>query len=162
MCIPTLRSSLVLLAVLSLSGCDLAGGGDPDVAGDYHATTLSLTQNGATTNLLAQGASLRLEVDDLDGGRGTFQGRLVVPGGTEDVDESFSGTYVALGRATRIDDQGEEILADAILNFQTPPGVDPRGILARDVAWDLVGDQLTRRSPLGEASEVVVILERGD
>lgn len=83
----TLRREALALALLPfllapvLAGCDSV---EPvtraDVVGSYEATTLSVTADGETTDQLAAGAEITLQLAD----DGTTSGALFVPGGAED------------------------------------------------------------------------------
>jgi hypothetical protein len=95
------RSSrgFLVAAALALPGCGDDTAFAPSlntVSGDYHATTLTTTQAGITTDLLLLGAALSV-VLSLDG---TTTGRLLAPGlgeNGEDVDEDLTGTWTLTG-----------------------------------------------------------------
>ncbi len=81
-----------MTALLGL-GCASSPLAPADLAGSYRATTMSVTINGATTNMLAKGASAVVEL----AAAGKLTGRVVVPviAGvqTVPVDDDLAGTY---------------------------------------------------------------------
>jgi hypothetical protein len=85
------RALAVVVAAGFLAGCE-----NPltveDLAGTYVATTLTVTEGGATQDLLAVGASITVTLNS----DGSTQGRFFVPGGNEngsDFDADLSGTW---------------------------------------------------------------------
>lgn len=63
-----------------------------DVVGSYQATTFETTENGQTTDQLAEGAEFTITLNS----DGTTAGNLFVPGGAEDgsdLDASLAGTW---------------------------------------------------------------------
>lgn len=94
---PAFPVALVLALALGVSACGGDGTGPDgiersDVVGSYEATTFTTTQDGDTTDQLAQGAEFTIELD----GDGTTTGQLFVPDGGEeggDLDESLDGTW---------------------------------------------------------------------
>ncbi len=94
---------LWILAALGFTGC---GDGEPftpsveAIAGSYHATTLTVTSNEVTVDLLDLGAELTLTL----AADGTVTGRLFVPDGAEDggdLDVALSGTWSLDGDTVR-------------------------------------------------------------
>lgn len=87
---------LCTLAVL-VAGCGGNGTGPDeiersDVVGGYEATTFETTDDGQTTDQLAEGAELTVTLNS----DGTTAGNLFVPGGAEDggdLDASLAGTW---------------------------------------------------------------------
>lgn len=84
------------------SACD-----DPltvnEISGSYEASTFTLTQDGSTDDLLAQGGTLTLNAD------GTTSGRLFVPDGNEDgsdFDADLAGTWTLNGSRVSFDHPG--------------------------------------------------------
>jgi hypothetical protein len=128
-----LRLSLLAIG-LALGGCGDETGPGSGVAGSYHATTLTLTENGQSTNMLAQGAELTVTLAaDL-----TTAGTLVVPAaytesGTTEA-ESLAGTYTYDAQAGTVTFDHD---ADTYL---------------RDVTWTVDGDRLTSTFTSGSTS----------
>lgn len=86
-----------------------------DVAGSYEATTLTVTEGGATTDALAEGASIDLTLD----GDGTTSGSFVVPGsmsesGEEEVHD-LEGSWALEGRSVTLDHEADTFLRDMTL-----------------------------------------------
>src|SRR5690606_24803767 len=99
----TLRTlATVVTLVATLGACDNDSVGPEDsaadlialeeVIGSYSAVTMTTTSAGATTDQLAQGATLELTL----GADGATAGRLFVPDGSEDggdLDADLAGTF---------------------------------------------------------------------
>jgi hypothetical protein len=104
---------LLLLSFVALSGCkDSEPPEMLDVVGTYRATTFTQTGiTGATTDLLALGASITLT---LNGDR-TTAGRLYVPlahvGGI-DIDEDLAGTWQIDAMIVTLDHDADTFLRD--------------------------------------------------
>lgn len=117
------RSSADLLVTAALLACvfgacgESGTGPDPversEVVGSYEATTFRTTEDGSTTDLLAQGASLDFSLRS----DGTTDGRLFVPGGAEgggDLDASMVGTWSfdTSGDTVRLDQDADTFVRD--------------------------------------------------
>lgn len=156
----TLRSTLGLVLV-TFGGCNAFVDYDPDLAGDYRTVSFTITEDGQTTDLHTQGASLTLELGAPAEARGPFRGRLVAPDldGTGATDESFDGQHVTVGR-TLFDGTRN---AEAVLNFETEADGFGGTLLARDVAWYFLDDSLSTTLPQGPGEgggEITVVLVR--
>lgn len=87
----------VAALVVAVAACGDDGTGPDgieqnDVVGSYEATTFETTEDGQTTDQLAEGAALTITLD----ADGTTTGNLFVPGGAEDggdLDASLAGTW---------------------------------------------------------------------
>ncbi len=121
----TMASRVWILAALGCAGC---GDGEPftpsveAIAGSYHATTLTVTSNEVTVDLLDLGAELTLTL----AADGTVTGRLFVPDGAEDggdLDVALSGTWSLSGATVRF--------------------TMPEDTFVRDVAFTAGRDRLT-------------------
>lgn len=106
--------SLALLAALA---APLACGGDPvepslaAVAGAYTATAFTVTERGATTDLLAGGASLQLAL----AADRSVTGRLLIPDGDEgggDLDAPMTGTWTLSGSVVRFEQSADTFVRD--------------------------------------------------
>lgn len=110
--IPTITAALLLLAA-----CD-DGPTAPttdEVAGDYEATTLTVTVDGSTTDALAEGASLSVTLQSDGSTAGTF----VVPGtlsesGQEETYD-LAGTWSLSGQTVTFDHPADTFLRDMTL-----------------------------------------------
>jgi hypothetical protein len=108
--------------VATLAACGDDNGTGPStaaVAGAYEATEFTTTEGGVTTDRLAQGASVHLELHE----DGTAAGRLFIPGGDEgggDLDESLSGTWSLHGNTVTLAAAGDPFLEDVPLAFEPP------------------------------------------
>jgi hypothetical protein len=72
------------------------------VAGSYHATTLTVSEGGSTTNLLVGGGFLDVMLHE----NGTTSGRLFLPGRGEeggDFDVALPGTWSLTGNTVTFD-----------------------------------------------------------
>ena len=112
--LPKVHAALVLLAAV---GAGVACGGEAfspttqNVAGAYTATAFTTTTGGVTTNQLAAGASLTL---DLTVG-GAVTGRLFLPGGAEggaNLDEDMAGTWTLTGNTVQFDQSADTFVRD--------------------------------------------------
>ena len=100
-----------LLAVIALSGCS-----DPltpeELVGVYQAVEFTIVLNGTPTNLLANGASVTLELKT----DGTTEGRFVLPVTpgvqTTPVDDDLAGTYTLQNGIVRLDQDADTYLRD--------------------------------------------------
>jgi hypothetical protein len=110
-----IRRLLLGAAGILLSAC--SSDGTPfsptveNVAGSYHATTLSVTEANVTTNFLALGASLTLTLHE----DGTTSGRLLVPGAGEgggDFDVDLTGTWTLSDSTIMFDQPGDTFIRD--------------------------------------------------
>ena len=82
------------------------------MAGSYHATLLTATENGITADLLLLGASLTVVLNQ----GGTTTGCLLAPGLGEngaDVDEDLAGTWTLEGSTVTFDQSGDTFIRDA-------------------------------------------------
>ena len=126
------RPIVATFVCLALASCTSESGPEDGIAGTWEATELTLTVDDETTDLLAEGAELRLVLTDGGATSGTF----FVPGAFtesgEDETLSLAGTYMydANERTASFDH-----VADTFI---------------RDVVWAFDGDEL--RSTFQEAS----------
>jgi hypothetical protein len=101
----SIRSTAVGAVALAavLLGCGDDNGFTPEsVAGAYFASTLLVTQNGITADVLALGGSLDIALV----GDGTVAGHLFVPHGDEngaDLDVDLQGTWLLNGKVLTFD-----------------------------------------------------------
>jgi hypothetical protein len=103
--------TLLAAAALALACGDSTAPTMASVAGTYQATTFTVLQNGATTDLLANGSSLALTL----AADGTTAGRVFVPGGGEagaDFDEDLTGTWVLQDSTVTLDHPADTFLRD--------------------------------------------------
>lgn len=73
-----------------------------DVVGSYEATTFETTENGQTTDQLAEGAEFTITLNS----EGTSAGNLFVPGGAEDggdLDASLAGTWTFTANSNTVE-----------------------------------------------------------
>ena len=91
----TLAISVFVVLLLAACGDDGTGPDEieqSDVAGSYEATTFETTEDGQTTDQLAEGAQFTITLAS----DGTTTGNLFIPGGAEDgsdLDASLAGTW---------------------------------------------------------------------
>jgi hypothetical protein len=136
-------TSLIVALGTPLAGCGDSTG-PSDLSGTYHATKMTVVQNGQTTNMLAQGASLTVTLTPADSVSGTTAGSLVVPAaytesGTQET-EDLTGTYAYDRKAKRITfDQA----ADTFI---------------RDIIWTVDGTKLTGTFDAGAEGRLDVVL----
>lgn len=94
---PRATLGLSVFAVLLLAACGDDGTGpdeieQSDVSGTYEATTFETTEDGQTTDQLAEGARFTVTLAP----DGTTTGNLFIPGGAEDgsdLDASLAGSW---------------------------------------------------------------------
>jgi hypothetical protein len=82
-----------------------------NVAGNYEAATLTVTEAGFTADLLSIGASLTMSLEP----DGTTSGRLFAPGfgtGGSDLDADLSGTWTLTGSIVTFDQPGDTFVRD--------------------------------------------------
>jgi hypothetical protein len=83
-----------------------------DLVGTYQATEFNVTLNGATTNLLAGGASVTLELRS----GGATAGRFVLPVTpgvqTTPVDDDLAGTFTLQNGVVRLTQQADTYIKD--------------------------------------------------
>lgn len=99
-----------MAALLAISSCSNPVRPE-DLVGAYRATTLLLAVNGVTIDLLAQGATLTIELKS----DGTTTGEFIapaVPGVSDAVNASMAGTYRVLGEKVKFDQAANTIIAD--------------------------------------------------
>ncbi len=123
------RPIVATFVCLALASCTSESGPEDGIAGTWEATELTLTVDDETTDLLAEGAELRLVLTDGGATSGTF----FVPGAfTESGDDetlSLAGTYTY----------------DA--NERTATFEHVADTFIRDVGWALDGDELHSAFP---------------
>lgn len=136
---PLINRLLLLEAAgaLLVSGCDdVFTPSVANVAGDYTATTFTTTTDGATTDQLARGASLVLQLAP----DRTVAGRLFVPNGAEgggDFDETMAGTWTVTGDVVTFDQEADTFVRD--MSFTASPrrlrgeAAFPSGVMIRVV-----------------------------
>ncbi|MBX6365003.1 MAG: hypothetical protein IRZ00_14130 [Gemmatimonadetes bacterium] len=118
---PPVLPFVALLATLALAACgDDSPAGPPtqeSVAGVYQASAghagavFEITALGQTTDVLAAGATIRLELK----ADGSTAGRLFVPGGDEDgsdLDADLTGTWTLQGDTVRLSHAADTFLRD--------------------------------------------------
>lgn len=133
------RSVVTMTVIFALfSACD-----DPltvnEISGSYEASTFTLTQDGSTDDLLAQGGSITLTLN----ADGTTSGRLFVPDGNEDgsdFDADLAGTWTLNGSRVSFD--------------------HPADTFIRDLSFAVDGSRLTGEGTFDSAT-LRVVLERG-
>jgi hypothetical protein len=104
---PKFRTRSLVLLVALLAACE--GVSDSEqIAGDYTATTLSISENGATLDVLARGATLDITLNE----NGTTTGRLLAPDPAEPVDASLAGTWTLRGDTVRFIHGADTFLTD--------------------------------------------------
>jgi hypothetical protein len=114
--------SVKIVAALLLLSCGEDEGFSPSlesVAGVYHATSLTATQNGIDANLLALGTTLSLVLNS----DGTLSGRLFAPGGDEDgsdLDVDLNGTWQLSGSRVTFTTPGADTFVDS-MTFTVEP-----------------------------------------
>lgn len=136
--------------VLAITGSILACSGDQtqpsaQFAGTYHASAtayeasvFTVTQNGVTTDLLAQGAVLDMTLTD----DGHTSGHMFVEGGDEggaDLDVDLAGTWTATDGTVRFDQQADTFIRDIPFTLSgnllsgtfTKPGVSVHAVLVK-------------------------------
>lgn len=117
----TRRTTLLLTIIcLVLVGCSDENPTQPvtrqAVAGNYAAVSFTLRENGTSTDLLAAGASVNINLL-IDG---TTTGRLFVPGGDDDgsdLDKDLAGTWSLAGTIVRLQHAADTFLRDLALTF---------------------------------------------
>ncbi|HEX8363582.1 MAG TPA: hypothetical protein VF613_25905 [Longimicrobium sp.] len=104
---PKYRTRSLALLVALLAACD--GGTDSEpITGDYSATTLSVSENGTTTNFLSRGVSLEITLN----ADSTTTGRLLAPDPTEPVDASLAGLWSLRGDTVRFQHSADTFVRD--------------------------------------------------
>lgn len=132
------RSVVTMTVIFALfSACD-----DPltvnEISGSYEASTFTLTQDGSTDDLLAQGGSITLTLN----ADGTTSGRMFVPDGNEDgsdFDADLAGTWTLNGSRVSFD--------------------HPADTFIRDMSFTVDGSRLTGEATFDSAT-LRVVLER--
>ena len=116
------KSILRLVPLLALMSCgddDLSSPSRTAVAGSYQATTLTVTQNDITADLLNLGATLTITL----AGDGTATGHLFAPRfgpGGSDINEDLSGTWTLSGDIVTLSiPQAPAFLREASLRFES-------------------------------------------
>ena len=104
-----------MLLLTFATGCDSAE--ENVIEGTYRATSLTLTESGVVTDLLAEGGSLELVLGPFDGNAGPFEGHF---SSTDlSVPVSFEGTYDVFTRGQ----VGRAPAYDQVLIFTTAADV---------------------------------------
>jgi hypothetical protein len=107
-------AGLALGMIVSACGGDGNPGFSPtddNVAGEYEATTLTITTTSGTTNLLGLGATLAVALHT----SGATTGHLFVPGGAEDgsdFDADLTGTWDLTGTTVTFDQDADTFIRD--------------------------------------------------
>jgi hypothetical protein len=105
--------------VACLAGC----GEDPftpsvaSVAGTYVATTFTVTAGGQTTDMLAPGSTVTIELSE----SGTTSGRLFVPGGAEggaDFEADLTGTWSLSGGTVTFTHSADTFIRDVVFTAE--------------------------------------------
>ncbi len=105
----------------------------------YQASVLTVTENGVTTDLLANGAVLNMMLSD-DGGT---TGRLFAPGADEgggDLDVSLDGTWTETNGVVHFTQSADTFIRDIPFTLSgnllsgtfTEPGLEVRAVLVKD------------------------------
>lgn len=137
------RVLLTLLLLAPLVGCD----DDPTaptrerLAGDYRATTLTVTQGGSTLDALAAGVELEVTLR----ADGTTEGRFFVPAALNEPDE---GDLVA-------DLEGTWTLQGSTVRFEHDADT-----LVRDMEFTVRGRRLEAEETLGDDGTIRIVLTR--
>lgn len=93
--------------LFALAACD--GSTDSEqIPGEYRATTLTATENGATTDYLKEGVSLNITLNE----DGTTTGRLFASDDVEPIDESMAGRWSVRGDTVRFDQNADTFVRD--------------------------------------------------
>lgn len=107
-----LRTSSSILLATVVCGCEDSFEATIDnVSGSYAAVTFTSTQQGATTDHLAEGASFSITLAP----DGTTTGRLFVPGGGEggaDLDADMAGTWTLTGNTVEFAQTADTFVTD--------------------------------------------------
>jgi hypothetical protein len=102
-------------AVALVTGCSDSFSPSIDtVSGIYTAGRLETVSGGITTNQLAGGATLTLQL----AANRTTTGRLFLPGGGDgggDIDESLAGTWTLAGSSVDLTEAADTFLRDIVL-----------------------------------------------
>lgn len=105
-------------AVALVTGCSDSFSPSIDtVSGIYTAGRLETVSGGITTNQLAGGATLTLQLAANRTNR-TTTGRLFLPGGGDgggDIDESLAGTWTLAGSSVDLTEAADTFLRDIVL-----------------------------------------------
>lgn len=133
-------STLLATSLFLLAAC---GGEDPtdlsgsDVTGSYEATTLTVTQDGSTTDVLAEGGSMDITLEE----DGTTSGTLVIPASLSESAEreqsSLAGTWVLTGTTVTFDHEADTFV--------------------RDMPFDVVSDRLEGEETFGDETVRAVL-----
>ena len=105
-------SMLVVVAVtVAACGVDIATPSIDDVAGSYHATGFTTTDNTGSTDQLARGATFTIVLAT----NGATTGRLFIPGGGSsgsDLDADLTGTWTLDGAMVRFAHDADTFVRD--------------------------------------------------
>ncbi|HUG40944.1 MAG TPA: hypothetical protein VMM12_10680 [Longimicrobiales bacterium] len=110
---------LLLAGLVAGTACDDDGTGPDreDVAGLYQATTLVVTDGGADTDVLAEGAFITLGLT----AAGATSGTLFVPGGNDDGSDltaDLTGTWTLRGDVVTLDHAADTFLRDLDFTYE--------------------------------------------
>ena len=111
-----------------------------NMAGSYHTTTLRVTDSTGTTDYLAIGSSITLQLDT----SGAVSGHLLIIGGSDDpgggdLEGDLSGTWALTGRTITFDQPEDTFIRD--WDFHAGPGwfgntqSDPSGKVTATVVF---------------------------
>lgn len=137
------KSTLVPILSVSVFLTGACGGDAPtglsqsDLAGDYQATTFTVTEDGSTTDVLAEGGSLEITL----AADGTSSGTFVIPASfTESGEEeqaSMAGTWSVSAGTVTFD--------------------QPADTFVRDMAFSVVSGRLEGEETFGDETLRVVL-----
>ncbi len=109
------------LVVGWLAACGDGALAPAEVAGQYTATTFTIQLNGVTTELLARGASVNLQLK----ADGTTTGRLIMPAVSgvqlNPVDHDLAGTYLLSDDVIRLSQTADTSYLDDAFFTADPP-----------------------------------------
>lgn len=106
-------AGFMLATLAALSGCKQVtlGGIESDIAGTYEAVAINVTQNGVQTNLIDEGATVTVTLNE----NGITSGSLFLPGGNEDgtdLTADLAGTWEYDGAMVRLSHTADTFLRD--------------------------------------------------
>jgi hypothetical protein len=114
-----LFAATILLSLTAACGSDKSTGPDMgDVAGSYDATTLTVTEAGTSHDVIADGATIHLVLDE----DGTTSGHLTIPASDlsdgEAVDADMTGSWTLDGAVVHITQSADTFVRDLPLTVE--------------------------------------------
>ena len=117
----TINRLVAAAVIAAVAGCGDSNVEPEDVVGQYVATTFTIVINGVSTDMLARGASIDVELKS----DGTTAGRVVIPvvAGiqTTAVDDDLAGTYAITTTTVRFDQTDPGSYLDNLIFTVDPP-----------------------------------------